>query len=91
MVQLRKALERAGVPRIRLHDMRHTAATSLLTAGVHPKLVQDMLGHSTIITTMDVYSHVMPAVHGDAVLRLDRMLNAARSERGMVAGVRAPA
>jgi integrase len=91
MVQLRKALERAGVPRIRLHDMRHTAATSLLTAGVHPKLVQDMLGHSTIITTMDVYSHVMPAVHGDAVLRLDQMLNDARSERGMVAGVRAPA
>lgn len=44
----RPLLERAGLPRIRVHDLRHTAATLLLGKGVHPKIVQEMLGHSTI-------------------------------------------
>ena len=57
-----KALSAAGLPRIRLHDLRHTAATLLLERGVHPKIVQELLGHSTINLTLDTYSHVMPGL-----------------------------
>lgn len=52
----------AGVPRIRLHDVRHTYATLALKAGVHPKIVSERLGHSTINITLDLYSHVTPAM-----------------------------
>ncbi len=52
--------ERARLPRIRFHDLRHTFATVLLSRGTHPKVVQEMLGHATISQTMDTYSHVMP-------------------------------
>jgi integrase len=55
-------LGRAGLPEIRFHDLRHTAATLLLTRGVHPKLVQELLGHATITQTMDTYSHVLPGM-----------------------------
>jgi integrase len=57
-----RGLERAGLPRLRIHDLRHTAATHLLTKHVHPKIVQELLGHSTIAVTLDTYSHVMPAL-----------------------------
>src|SRR5262249_36560084 len=50
-------LERAGLPHIRFHDLRHTAATLLLMQGIHPKIVSEMLGHSTISITLDTYSH----------------------------------
>lgn len=53
-------LERAGLPRIRFHDLRHTAATLLLLADVHPKVVSEMLGHSDIAITLRIYSHVLP-------------------------------
>jgi integrase len=46
------------VPRLRFHDLRHSHATQLLSAGVHPKIAQERLGHSTITTTIDIYSHV---------------------------------
>ena len=62
---------RAGVPRVRFHDLRHSHATQLLSAGVHPKIVQERLGHSTIAVTMDIYSHVSETMQGDAALRLD--------------------
>src|ERR1700682_2050864 len=54
---LARALERAALPRIRVHDLRHTAATALLVLGIHPKLVPEFLGHSSIKTTLDTYSH----------------------------------
>jgi integrase len=57
---------RAGLPRIRLHDLRHSWATMALSAGVHPKVVQERLGHSGIGITLDVYSHVTEGLHGDA-------------------------
>jgi integrase len=60
-----RALGQAGVPRIRIHDLRHTAATHLLRRGVHPKVVQELLGHSTISLTLDTYSHVAPALHAE--------------------------
>lgn len=56
------ALRDAGLPHMRLHDLRHSAATILLVKGVHPKVVQELLGHSTISMTMDVYSHVLPSM-----------------------------
>jgi integrase len=73
---LARALERAALPRIRVHDLRHTAATALLVLGIHPKLVQDFLGRSSIKTTLDTYSHVMPTIHDDAIRRLDLILGA---------------
>jgi integrase len=62
---------RAGVPKVRFHDLRHSHATQLLAAGVHPKIVQERLGHSTITVTMDLYSHVSDTIQADAVARLD--------------------
>jgi len=61
---------------IRFHDLRHTAATILLSRGVHVKLVSDMLGHSTITLTLDTYSHVLPAMHGDAAAAMDAVFTA---------------
>jgi integrase len=55
-------LVRAGLPNIRFHDLRHTCATLLLGKGVHPKFVQELLGHATIAITLDTYSHVLPGM-----------------------------
>jgi integrase len=59
-----------GVPVIRFHDLRHTCATLLLQAEVHPKVVQEMLGHSSIAITLDIYSHVVPSMQEEAAARL---------------------
>jgi integrase len=56
----------AGVPIIRLHDLRHTHATLALAAGVHPKVVQERLGHANIAITLDTYSHAVPALEEQA-------------------------
>src|SRR5258708_12228463 len=74
LIQLHRALAIAGLPTIRVHDLRHTAATILLTAGIHPKVVQEMLGHSTIGATLDIYSHVAPALHSEAAAHFDSVL-----------------
>ena len=55
-------LEKAGLPKIRFHDLRHTCATLLLGRCVHPKLVQELLGHATIAMTLDTYSHYLPSM-----------------------------
>jgi integrase len=68
------ALLRAGLPPVRIHDLRHSAATHLLTMGVHPKVVQDLLGHSTIAITLDTYSHVMPALAREASRFMDGLV-----------------
>jgi integrase len=65
----KKILEDAGLPRMRFHDLRHSAATILLSMNVHPKVVQEMLGHSTINMTLDTYSHVLPSMQKDIVER----------------------
>jgi integrase len=74
---LAKALLEAGLPRVRVHDLRHTTASVLLEMGVHPKIVQDLLGHSTIAVTMDTYSHVAPGLHLEAIQKLDLLLSPA--------------
>jgi integrase len=55
-------LKRAGLPKIRFHDLRHTCATLLLSRNVHPKFVQELLGHANIAITLDTYSHVIPGM-----------------------------
>src|SRR6266852_992548 len=69
-----RGLERAGLPRLRIHDLRHTAATHLMNRHVHPKVVQELLGHSTIAITLDTYSHVMPALGREASLHMSSLL-----------------
>ena len=66
------ALARAGVRKVRFHDMRHTAASLLLAQGVPARVVMEILGHSTITLTMDTYSHVMPNLLDDAAAAMDR-------------------
>ncbi|MCL5744442.1 MAG: site-specific integrase [Acidobacteria bacterium] len=65
----------AGLPRVRIHDLRHTAATLLLAQGVHPRVVMELLGHSQIAITMNTYSHVVPALRKDAADKMDAILN----------------
>jgi integrase len=59
-------IKRAGLPEIRFHDLRHTCATLLLGRGIHPKLVQELLGHATIAMTLDTYSHYLPSMGNQA-------------------------
>ena len=72
--RLQVILERAGLPRQRFHDLRHCAASLLLAAGEHPRVVMDVLGHSQISLTMNTYSHVMPAALEQAAGRMDAIL-----------------
>ncbi len=69
-------LQRAGLPHMRFHDLRHSCASILLAENVNPKVVQEMLGHSSIAVTMDVYSHTLPTMQADAAERMDRLLAA---------------
>ncbi len=70
----RAALERAGLPRIRVHDLRHTCATLLLEAGSHPRVVAERLGHSTPALVLNVYGHVTDRMQQQATDILDRVL-----------------
>jgi integrase len=72
-------LQRADLPRVRFHDLRHTAASLMLGRGVHPKIVSEMLGHSQIAVTLDLYSHVTPTMQREAATALDILLSAASS------------
>lgn len=66
--------EAAGLPKIRIHDLRHTSATLLLQAGVHPKIVSERLGHSNIAITLDLYSHVTPRMDQGAAAKIDELI-----------------
>lgn len=64
----------AGLPYIRPHDLRHTAATLMLLQGVHPKVVSEMLGHASVAITLSLYSHVLPDMQLAATAAMDRVL-----------------
>jgi integrase len=66
---------------IRLHDLRHSHATHMLASGVHPKIAQERLGHSSVGITLDLYSHVLPGMQAEAVNRVDAMLRDALDRR----------
>jgi len=78
-VTLRKYLYRvlaeAGLPRVRLHGLRHSMATLMLAAGEHPKVVSERMGHSSVAFTLATYSHVIPGMHEQAAQRLANVLD----------------
>lgn len=69
-----KLVKTTGVKRIRLHDARHSHASLMLKQGIHPKIVQERLGHSSIQITLDTYSHVAPGLQEAAAARFDEAL-----------------
>jgi integrase len=77
MLRFDRLAVHAGVPRIRFHDLRHTAATLMLANAEHPKKVQAQLGHANIAITLDRYSHVTEGMQQEAAARLDALLKAA--------------
>lgn len=85
---LHAALDRAGLPRIRFHDLRHTAASLMLGEGIPLRTVMEILGHTTISTTADIYGHVAPEVSRRAAASMDRVLSG--SVAATVAAVGSP-
>jgi integrase len=79
-------LARAGLPRIRFHDLRHSCATLLLGEGVHPKIVSDLLGHSQIGITLDLYSHVTATMQAVAAEAMGRLLGGQGDSKTTVDG-----
>ena len=67
-------VKRLGMAPLRFHDLRHTSATLLLRAGVHPKVVSERLGHAGVSITLDIYSHVLPGLQEEAANLLDEYL-----------------
>jgi integrase len=70
----RPLLQRAGLPHARVHDLRHTAATLMLSRGVPVKVVSEMLGHADVSTTLSIYAHVLPDMQGGAARAMDDLL-----------------
>jgi len=78
-----KLVKRIGLEGIRLHDARHTHASIMLKQGVHPKVVQERLGHATISTTLDLYSHVTPGLQRAAAEGFDKMVSPKREKEAV--------
>ena len=75
-------VKKARIPHVRLHDMRHTHATLMLKEGVNPKTVAERLGHSSVVITLDTYSHVLPGLQEEAALKFEEgMRRAVRVEQ----------
>ena len=72
----RPLLRSIGLPNIRLYDLRHTAATLALAAGVSPRIVSEQLGHASVTFTLEVYSHVLPHMQDTAAIRVEALLMA---------------
>ena len=69
--QFDKLLQETGILHMRFHDLRHSAATILLSMDVHPKIVQELLGHENISTTLGIYSHVLPSLQKETMDKWD--------------------
>ena len=67
-------INHANLPHMRFHDLRHTAATLLITRGVNIKVVSEMLGHADVATTMRIYAHVLPHMQDAAAIMMDSVL-----------------
>jgi integrase len=70
----KEAIKAAGLPDIRIHDLRHSHASLLLASGVNPKVVQERLGHASITLTLTTYSHVIPSLQEEVAKRLDTLM-----------------
>jgi integrase len=73
--QFDRHIARAGLPRIHLHDLRHTHATLALQVGVHPKVISERLGHATVAMTLDIYSHTVPVLQQNAAATIADLLS----------------
>jgi integrase len=73
---------RAGLPGLRIHDLRHAHATLMLSGGVHPKIVSERLGHASIAITLDTYSHVLPGLQAAAAAQFDALLTEPEAKLG---------
>ena len=73
--------KQAGLRPIRLHDARHTHASLMLKQGIHPKIVQERLGHASIQMTLDTYSHVAPGLQEAAAVSFDNLVNRRSSDK----------
>jgi len=73
----RRIAKRTGLPTARFHDLRHSHATLMLAQNVHPKIVSERLGHSSVSITLDTYSHVVPGLQKRAAARFDEEMRAA--------------
>jgi integrase len=78
-----KLVRRTGLEGIRLHDARHSHASLMLKAGIHPKIVQERLGHASIQITLDTYSHVAPGLQEAAANRFDELVNPSREKEAV--------
>jgi integrase len=74
-----KIAKKAGLLKVRLHDLRHAFASTLLVSGVHPKVVSEALGHSSVAFTMDVYSHVMPSMGDQVAVAIEQALHSVQT------------
>jgi integrase len=89
--EFKRLLGEAGLPPMRLYDLRHTAATLALSAGVPAKVVSEQLGHASSAFTLDVYSHLLPHMQTEAAIRVAALLGMGGCEReGICAGARKP-
>ncbi len=75
---LNRLLDAAGLPRARFHDLRHSAATLMLAEGISPRVIADILGHSSITTTLTTYAHVLPRLNQDAADRINAIFSDAK-------------
>ena len=67
-------LERAWLPNIRFHDLRHTCAALMLAVGTNPKVVQETLGHANVSVTLDIYSHLLPNMQDEVAQKINELL-----------------
>ena len=74
-------MRRHKLPQIRFHDLRHSHATHLLAANVHPKIAQERLGYSNVSITLNTYSHVVPGMQQEAAAKVDAVIQAALNKR----------
>jgi integrase len=65
----------AGLPKLRLHDIRHVHATLMVLQGIHPKIVSERLGHTFVRITLDLYSHALPSLQAEAAAKMDGLLS----------------
>ena len=67
-------IRKAGLPSLTFHGLRHTAASLMIQTGVHPRAMMEIMGHSSITTTMDTYGHLMKGVQAEAVVGIEEQL-----------------
>jgi integrase len=77
--EYKRILRATGLPNVRFHDLRHTAATLLLAQGVSPRTIMETLGHSQISLTLNTYSHVLPSLQQEAARKMDAILTGTES------------